>query len=79
MDEYVRGDVHTNTIENYFSIMKRGLTGVYQHVSAQYIKRYLGEFDFRYNHRDLTDGERTVAALRGIESKRLTYGTPVQS
>lgn len=73
MDEYVRGDVHTNTIENYFSIMKRGLTGVYQHVGSHHLKRYLGEFDFLYNHRNLTDAERAVAALRGIEGKRLTY------
>ena len=54
--------------------MKRGLTGVYQHVSSHHLKRYLGEFDFRYNHRNLTDAERAVAALRGIEGKRLTYG-----
>jgi transposase-like protein len=49
--EYVRGDVHTNTIENYFSILKRGINGVYHHVSQQHLKRYLAEFDFRYNER----------------------------
>ena len=49
INEYVRGDVHTNTIEGYFSIMKRGITGVYHHVSPQHLKRYLAEFDFRYN------------------------------
>ena len=49
--EYVRGDVHTNTIEGYFSILKRGITGTYHHVSPQHLKRYLGEFDFRYNER----------------------------
>jgi len=78
--EYVRGDVHTNTIEGYFSILKRGLTGTYQHVSAKHLKRYLGEFDFRYNYRTklgFTDKERADAALRGIEGKRLTYGTTV--
>ena len=58
-----RGDSHTNTIENYFSILKRRLTGIYQHVSPQHLKRYVCEFDFRYNHRGLTDAERTVAAL----------------
>ncbi len=58
---------------------KRGLTGVYQHVGSHHLKRYLGEFDFRYNHRDLTDTERTDAALPGIEGKRLTYGMPAQS
>ena len=47
--EYVRGDAHTNTVEGYFSIFKRGIYGVYHHVSAEHLKRYLGEFDFRYN------------------------------
>lgn len=75
IDEYVRhgGFMHTNTIENYFSIMKRGINGVYQHVSQQHLKRYLGEFDFRYNERGVSDTERTVTALKGIEGKRLTY------
>lgn len=74
-DEYVRhgGFMHTNTIEGYFSIMKRGINGVYQHVSEQHLKRYLGEFDFRYNERKISDGERTSKALKGIEGKRLTY------
>src|SRR5438046_10218714 len=49
--EYVRGDAHTNTIEGYCSIFKRGIYGVYHHVSQQHLKRYLGEFDFRYNER----------------------------
>lgn len=74
IDEYVRGTFwHTNTIEGYFAILKRGITGVYQHVSQKHLKRYLGEFDFRYNERDLTDTERTIAALKGIEGKRMTY------
>ncbi len=75
--EYVRGDAHSNTVEGYFSILKRGLTGTYQHAPAKHLKRYLGEFDFRYNYRTklgFTDKERTDAALRGIEGKRLTYG-----
>jgi transposase-like protein len=74
--EYVRGDVYTNTIEGYFSIMKRGITGVYHHVSAQHLKRYLAEFDFRYNTRTAlgyTDGDRASLAMKGIEGKRLTY------
>jgi len=71
--EYVRGRIHTNTIENYFSILKRGLRGVYQHVSKQHLRRYVGEFDFRYNHRNLTDIERTAVALKGIEGKRVLY------
>lgn len=73
-EEYVRGSYwHTNTVEGYFSILKRGITGVYQHVSQEHLKRYLGEFDFRYNERHVDDGSRTVAALKGIEGKRLTY------
>lgn len=74
MDEYVRGYYdHTNTVENYFSILKRGINGVYQHVSEAHLKRYVGEFDFRYNSRDVSDVERTAAALKGIEGKRLMY------
>jgi hypothetical protein len=74
--EYVRGDAHTNTIEGYFSILKRGIYGVYHHVSQQHLKRYLAEFDFRYNERialGIDDTERTTRALRGITGKRLTY------
>lgn len=77
--EYVRGDTHTNTVENYFSILRRGLGGIYQHVSARHLKRYVGEFDFRYSHRELTDGDRTAEALRGAEGKRLTYRQPSQA
>lgn len=74
--EYVRGGAHTNTIEGYFSIFKRGMKGVYQHCSADHLKRYLAEFDFRYNERELTDMERTNVALAGIKGKRLTYNWP---
>jgi transposase-like protein len=70
-DEYIRGDVHTNTIEGFFSIFKRGMKGVYQHCSGEYLKRYLAEFDFRYNSRDITDAERTTLALRMARGKRL--------
>lgn len=75
--EYVRGEAHSNTVENYFSILKRGINGVYHHVSQQHLKRYLAEFDFRYNERSglgVSDVERTNKALKGIEGKRLTYG-----
>jgi hypothetical protein len=72
-EEYVRGTVHTNTIEGFFSIFKRGMKGIYQHCGEPHLHRYLSEFDFRYNHRELTDWERTTTALRGIEGKRLTY------
>jgi transposase-like protein len=76
LDEYVRGDVHTQVVENYFSILKRGLTGVYQHCSKQHLKRYICEYDFRYNNRaklGIDDTARTLAALQGITGKRLTY------
>ncbi len=72
--EYVRGGFfHTNTVESYFSIFKRGITGTYQWVSAKHLKRYLGEFDFRYNSRDVSDFERAALAAKGIQGKRLTY------
>lgn len=74
--EYIRGDVHTNTIEGYFSIFKRGMKGVYQHCSSDHLKRYLAEFDFRYNEREalgIDDDMRTAIAVRGIDGKRLTY------
>lgn len=74
--EYVRGDVHTNTIEGYFSILKRGITGTFHHVSEQHLKRYLCEFDFRYNERaalGVSDMARTEKAIKGIVGKRLTY------
>ena len=77
--EYVRGGAHTNTIESYFAILKRGITGVYHHVSQQHLKRYLAEFDFRYNERaslDVSDAERARKALEGIGGKRLTYRQP---
>ena len=74
--EYVRGNAHTNTIEGYFAILKRGLIGTYHHVSEAHLKRYLAEFDFRYNERSalgVEDAERAVKALKGIEGRRLTY------
>ncbi len=74
--EYVRGNVHSNTVESYFSILKRGLVGTYQHISAKHLKRYLGEFDFRHNYRirlGYNDTERAEILLRGIKGKRMTY------
>jgi transposase-like protein len=74
--EYVRGDVHTNTIEGYFSVLKRGIMGTYHHVSPHHLKRYLAEFDFRYNERmalGVSDEARTTKALSGIVGKRLMY------
>jgi transposase-like protein len=77
-DEYVRGDAHTNTTEGYFSILKRGIYGIYQHVSEEHLHRYLAEFDFRHNYRialGIDDTERADRALRGVVGKRLTYRT----
>jgi len=74
--EYGRGDWHTNTIEGYFSIFKRGMKGVYQHCSEKHLHRYLAEFDFRYSNRAalrVDDGERAARAIKGAEGKRLTY------
>jgi transposase-like protein len=75
--EYARGSAHTNTVEGYFSLFKRGLNGTFHHVGHQYIDQYLAEFDFRYNHRKVTDGERTLAALKKVEGKRLMLRRPV--
>jgi transposase-like protein len=75
-EEYVRGDVHTNTVEGYFSILKRGIIGTYHHVSEAHLQRYCHEFDFRYNHRTalgVTDAERANAVLKELGGKRLTY------
>jgi transposase-like protein len=83
-NEYARlgGYVHTNTVENYFSIFKRGLVGVYHSVSEAHLHRYLAEFDFRYNNRcglGVEDAERAAKTLKGIEGKRLTYRQPRQT
>ena len=77
-DEYVRGEAHTNTAEGFFSIFKRGMTGVYQHCSEKHLHRYLAEFDFRYSNRarlGVNDAERTERMVKGIVGKRLTYRT----
>jgi transposase-like protein len=76
--EYVRGDAHSNSAENYFSILKRGLTGVYHGVSEAHLHRYLAEFDFRYSNREgrgVNDVSRAEIALKGFKGKRLTYET----
>jgi len=65
--------ISTNTIEGYFSILKRGINGVYHHVGKQHLHRYLSEFDFRYNSRNVEDGERSLLAIRKVTGKRLTY------
>ena len=73
--EYVTtgGFKHSNTVENFFSIFKRGVIGTYHHLSEAHLGRYTAEFDFRYNTRKLNDTERADIALQGITGKRLTY------
>jgi transposase-like protein len=78
IDEYVRSDAFTNTVEGFFSIFKRGIYGTYQHISEAHLKRYLAEFDFRYSNRaalGIGDEGRTDRALVGAKGKRLTYRT----
>jgi transposase-like protein len=77
--EYGRGPIHTNTVEGYFSIFKRGMKGVYQHCSEKHLHRYMAEFDFRYSNRvklGCDDEQRAVRAVKGVVGKRLTYRTP---
>ena len=76
--EYVRGEVHINTAEGFYSVFKRGMKGIYQHCSEAHLHRYVAEFDFRYNNRvrlGVDDAQRTDAALKGIVDKRLIYQT----
>ena len=78
-EEYVRAYFwHANTVENFFSIFKRGIYGCYFHVSEVHLHRYAAEFDFRYNNRiarGVDDQQRADRALKGVKGKRLTYRT----
>jgi transposase-like protein len=77
-EEYVRGNVHTNTIEGFYSIFKRSMKGVYQHCGERHLHRYLAEFDFRYSNRialGVNDEARAARMVKGIVGKRLTYRT----
>ena len=79
LGEYGRGPFHTNTVEGYFSVFKRGMKGVYQHCSKRHMHRYLAEFDFRHSNRSaigVEDQVRAGLALAGIKGKRLTYRDP---
>jgi hypothetical protein len=76
LNEYVRGDVHTNTVESYFALLKRGLYGSFHAVSKKHLHRYISEFEFRWNTRKVDDGERIVLAIKGAEDKRLMYYQP---
>jgi transposase-like protein len=75
-DEYVRGNAHTNTVEGFFSLLKRGVNGVYHHVSRGHLGRYCDEFAFRYENRKVSDGERAKMLVMKAEGKRLTYKQP---
>lgn len=77
--EYVCGTVHTNTAESSFAIMKRGIMETYHSVSKQHLHRYVSQFDFLWNFRELNHGERTIAAIKLAEGKRLVYKTPLFS
>ena len=84
--EYVRYEddatVHSNTVENVFSVFKRGMTGVYQHCSEAHLHRYLSEFEFRYNNSSklgVEDNERAAKAIKGAEGRRLLYAQPRQA
>jgi transposase-like protein len=76
--EYGRGKVHINTVEGFYSVFKRGITGIYQHCGERHLHRYVAEFDFRYNNRiklGIDDKARADRALQGVVGKRLTYRT----
>lgn len=77
--EYVRGDIHSNTVEGFFSVVKRGLNGIYHSVSKEHLHRYMSEFEFRYNNRNLEDGERTMLAIKASQGKRLIYKEPIRA
>jgi len=71
--EYGRGIIHTNTVEGFFSIFKRGMKGIYQHCAKKHLHRYIAEFDFRHNNRKVSDIDRFYSAIDGISDKRLMY------
>ena len=71
--EYARGDVHTNTAESFFSLLQRGYVGTFHHMSDTHLDRYADEFEFRWNNRKATDGERTVKLIEQSGGKRLMY------
>lgn len=73
LKEYAKDGVTTNTAESFFSLFKRGVYGTFHHLSKKHLHRYANEFEFRWNNRKVTDGTRTVAALKASEGKRLMY------
>ena len=76
LDEYVRGDVHTNTAESFFALLKHGMYGKFHAVSKRHLHRYVSEFQFRWNTRKVDNGKRVAAAIKGADGKRLIYREP---
>jgi len=76
-DEFAREGVTTNSVESYFALLRRGLTGSFHHISKKHLSRYCDEFSFRWDHRKVTDGERTLEAIKSSEGKRLMYRLPI--
>lgn len=79
LGEYSRGDVTTNTVEGFFSILKRGVNGTFHSISKKHLHRYVSEFAYKYNTRKMTDGERTVLAIQKSQGKRLMYKKPINA
>jgi transposase-like protein len=77
--EYARGDATTNTVEGFFGLFKRGVMGSFHHISEKHMDRYLNEFAFRWDLRKVSDGERTVEAIKSGEGKRLMYRVPINT
>ncbi|MHC4171614.1 MAG: IS1595 family transposase [Planctomycetota bacterium] len=75
---YARGDIYTNTAESFFALIKRGVYGTFHAVSKKHLHRYVSEFEFRWNHRKIDDGERVAAAIKGADGKRLMYREPTE-
>ena len=75
-EEYARGAAYTNTVEGFFSLLKRGINGTFHHVSRGHLDRYCDEFAFRYENRKISDGTRAGLIVAGAEGKRLTYQQP---
>ena len=73
--EFARGNVHSNTVESYFALLKRGMYGTFHSVSKHHLHRYVSEFSFRWNTRKLEDGQRVTLAIRKAQGKRLPYRT----